>query len=605
MMNTEGVAKTAGEAIHCKDPASKAAPLLVRMYQHRSKVMHVIAEKALTALKHHDNNAACGDAGATAGFEGACSGTDTSMGEEETSKENEKCTTQLLIIGAGFDTSYETLYSSPSSSNNWPLADTVFAVDLPSVIEKRKSNSSSSIGTRDVAADLCDIDSVSAGLASKGFDFGCRTVVVAEMVLNYLPTSVAVQRLLSYLAASFTACETEAILVCYDFVQITEESHFSRLVLEKFRERGAPLGHVPRNQVTHKGFLQGAGWATAGVRDIQSVWAHFDRSGLTAASRYMCTRRQQQQQQEGEIEEERCKKKPMPFDEYAALALLEQRYSISVASNVSMDRNRRGLGCGAGLLGDLGMITAAELRAAQLGLGLGLAPSGQAKEEEEAFPIACEGIRIHRLHTRSGSRVWREANTLYAACMQPYADTYPAVAKFVVKKAAKQLLCDSPHNHFSSGAGGGSLTFWVARDVGAEGGGHGVVGMVGLQLRQGGDSLSSSSLPVAELCHMAVHEAYRGKGLGMSLLAAALSYARNESSSSSSSKDNSSNGDARVSRVDLTVLTDLKAAQRLYVRAGFVALGPPLELKEGAHNSKSTSARAVCTLQRMTLQHQG
>jgi GNAT superfamily N-acetyltransferase len=103
---------------------------------------------------------------------------------------------------------------------------------------------------------------------------------------------------------------------------------------------------------------------------------------------------------------------------------------------------------------------------------------------------------------------------------------------------------------------------------------------------------------------MAVHETYQGKGLGTSLLAAALSFARNESSSSSSI-DNSSNGDARVSRVDLTVLTDLKAAQRLYVRAGFVALGPLLELKGGGHNSKYTSAGAVCTLQRMSLQHQG
>lgn len=494
----EKITRTAREALHCKD-ASRASPLLAQAYRHRSEVLHVVVEKACSAL---DGSRA----------------------------------PQLLLLGAGLDTSYEKLYG-----------DRAFAVDLPSVVEQR-SGEAKAMG---IAADLRDADALIEQLSA--FDFGRNTVILVEMVLNYLP-SHAVGQLILRLSTEFTRMGGQPILVCYDYFTLSETSGFSKVMLDAFRARGAPLEHVLTKRRDQYDFLCGKGWPSSYVGSIGAAMATFRDRGLIVNSAF------------------RAANPPGPapfFDEHASLALLERHYHITIAGH---NEDRKDTLCQ--LCSDLGLSAKYS----------GGSSSGLPPEE----PIHVPGtptITIRRMpsgNDKGLKSIWDAASELYATGMRPCADKYSAVAKFT-KKARKQIQSPWLHSKAPVTETGTGCTFWVAEeDTGGVDGEKSVVGLVGVRGNNSGTQQQAAG--VLELCHMAVAERCRGKGVATSLLDAVFSFLQKHPPLSSS---------ASSWRLELTVLVDLRQALALYSRAGFAPVGDPATL--------TNETGPPCSLQRMSL----
>lgn len=518
---SETVSKTAKEALMGKDSTSKGSPLMSRAYQHRCQALHVIVEKALTTMG---------------------SGT------------------QLLLLGAGLDTSYERLYADHF--------DAAFTVDVASITEQRDSSSKIKV----VKADLRDIRSLKEALVTSRFDFSKRTVILVEMVLNYLP-STAVEDLLLFLSGEFSNAGGSPILICYDYFKLSENSAFSSVILQKFRMRGAPLEHAPLDKVAQHSLLRSCGWSTTCVNSVGETIATFKDRHLIMNSIFY-----------SESARDIGESAPF-FDEYASLALLDKHYAITIASITPLKEDKEDAA------------TAVSSTFAELGLSPCQAPPPSPSGERSVFvsdgyleELSLPGISIKRMHKATLSLHWNEAAEIYCSSMRPYAEKYGSVAKFV-NKARKQM--QQPHRHFAT-QHEEEYSFWIAQEEkksrGDKDNAQGsIIGLVGLR---GLPYLSSSATPetdgkqVLELCHMAVEEKHRGKGVGTALLKAVMLYFDRLSSSSS---DRGLSG----CRVDLTVLTDLRAAHRLYWRAGFANIDEPAVLPN--HHGPA------CLLQRMTL----
>ena len=158
------ISQTASEALKCKKGACMS--FLALLYKHRRLCMHAVVEHSLASLL---------------------------FGQVDTRR-------QLLVLGCGLDTSYEESFAERRGVR-------VFHVDLPEVV---------SLGTNKqaISADLRHVDSLHEKLSKAGFCFSTHTVVLTEMVLNYLPR-LAVQSLLSFLSS---ALHGHALFVSYDFV---------------------------------------------------------------------------------------------------------------------------------------------------------------------------------------------------------------------------------------------------------------------------------------------------------------------------------------------------------------------------------------------------
>ena len=498
----EKIARTANEALQCKEASSRTSPLLARAYRHRSEALHVIVERALSAVR-------------------------------------DSVTPQLLLLGAGLDTSYEKLYEA-----------SVFAVDLPSVMQQRTVEQKS-VG---IIADLRDVSALTKGLADSGFDFGINTVILVEMVLNYL-SSNAVEQLLSHLSMEFTKQGGHPILVCYDYFKLSERSDFSRVMQDAFRARGAPLEHVLTKRKDQHAFLHGAGWSTTCVKSMGATLATFHDKDLIVNSVFRTAHTQG----------------PTSFfDEHASLALLQKHYHVTIAGISAASAAGKEKDTLLQLLADLGL-------SAKYRSNGGTTLPGMPQEESIAVPGSSPIIFIRRLQ-QLDDRVLSDASELYTTTMRPYSDKYPAVGKFT-KKAGKQIR--NPWLHFKAPGGEEGYTLWVAEVDNAEAeGARAVVGLVGV--RGPSNSSSPRTRGELELCHMAVEESCRGKGVGTSLLRAALSYLQQLPLPSLSSWS-----------LDLTVLVDLRQAQSLYSRAGFVPVGEPTTLH--------SETGPPCSLQRMSL----
>ena len=98
-----------------------------------------------------------------------------------------------------------------------------------------------------------------------------------------------------------------------------------------------------------------------------------------------------------------------------------------------------------------------------------------------------------------------------------------------------------------------------------------VVGTVALRLNP------SSNKTIVELSHMSVDEIYRNHGVGSRLLDTALSCIHSHASSSNA-----------IASIELSVMTELVAAIRLYKTKNFIPVG-------------SVEACGTCSLQRMIL----
>jgi O-methyltransferase involved in polyketide biosynthesis len=195
-----GVVKTSKEALNCKSSATysnstgcdektkKQSPLMNKVYSLRSNIMHKIVK---SSVEYFDS----------------C-----------------KAETQLLILGAGLDTSYD------KYSNN------VFVVDFPEVINQR---SESDYVTR-IGVDMTDVSGLVNELKSTGFKFTSNTVILVECVLCYIDETSC------YTLLNTLSSLLRSSLIClYDPMLETEglpgTNRFSQQMRNKFAERGAPL----------------------------------------------------------------------------------------------------------------------------------------------------------------------------------------------------------------------------------------------------------------------------------------------------------------------------------------------------------------------------
>jgi O-methyltransferase involved in polyketide biosynthesis len=196
-----GVVKTSKEALNCKSSATysistgcdektkKQSPLMNKVYNLRSSIMHKIVK--------------------------------SSVGHFSTLKTAE---TQVLILGAGLDTSYD------------KYSKNVFVVDFPEVVNQRNALDNVTL----IGADMTDVKGLINELSSTGFKFHANTIIIVECVLCYID-EVSCHALLNTLSSLLRS----SLIVLYDPMLETEGLHstnrFSQQMRGKFAERGAPL----------------------------------------------------------------------------------------------------------------------------------------------------------------------------------------------------------------------------------------------------------------------------------------------------------------------------------------------------------------------------
>ena len=349
MADRNGVIRTAREAIMCKasstvlrsDTRSENAgysstsdstgrapksriqnPLLNRIYHTRYQIVHKVVFGCLTALNKLDDNI------------------------------DSKQSCQILSLGAGVDTSFETLYLESAS---------IFAIDLPEIINERKgalldlkmvntegniySSSTSSNCSTAVAGDLRDIDDVWSKLLLNKFDTECPTIVLIECVLCYIDT-LSVKQLLLKLSANLTK---ESFIVTYDpmlpfsthnkiaiksneisrntmlstaavsnnknkntesvpFPVKSNNNGFKEMISEKFGSRKAPIRHSIQSKQDQVFFLKSCNLNYTAVFNMYQAQHYFLNSNERKVSILL-----------------------EPFDEFSSLALLHRLYGISIA----------------------------------------------------------------------------------------------------------------------------------------------------------------------------------------------------------------------------------------------------------------------------------
>jgi len=218
--------KTAMEALTCKSAAlgsvestngsstaHRKTPLLNRIYQTRSKLMHKLVSTGLKTLSEISGNSA---------------------------------EPQLLLLGAGLDTSYNS-YTTRT-----------YAVDFAHVIAQRTSFANDKPAIKLVVGDLREADALMSDLQNAGFEMTLPTVILLECVLSYVEP-IAAQKLLSTLSKRLSS----AIIVMYDPVLAysnSSSSGLAKMMHEKFAERSAPLLSCAHSVAQYMSNMRLAGW---------------------------------------------------------------------------------------------------------------------------------------------------------------------------------------------------------------------------------------------------------------------------------------------------------------------------------------------------------
>lgn len=195
-MNVE---KTSLEALNCKRGVAQfvmqgkqtQTPLLSKMYLARQRLLHHVMGIASEACDRHN--------------------------------------TQLLNLGGGLDNSYSKYVARQ------------FVVDLPDTLSKLPIQTELPSNTVYIACNLEKTDLLMQQLIANGFDILKPTIILMECVLAYIDP-VSVEALLNLLSRDIKS----SILIAYDPI-CNVETHrqnsytFSRLMLQRFRDRKAPL----------------------------------------------------------------------------------------------------------------------------------------------------------------------------------------------------------------------------------------------------------------------------------------------------------------------------------------------------------------------------
>jgi hypothetical protein len=301
-----GVIRTSREALACKasarvssgsergrdaDSAKRKTPLLNRIYQTRSNIMHKLVQCAARSAP------------------GAVQ-------------------VQLLLLGCGLDTSYNA------------YAARVYAVDFESVVRERESASASASASTPFRVAYLGWDLRERGLLTalrgKGFDPQAPTVVLVECVLGYIDRE-SVDALLQELSS--LAC---AALLLYDPLLpkhsvgdgngvgdgTGDGDGFASMTLQKFATRGAPLLSCNSSPTQYASTLRRVGWLHSTAVSVNGAVCAFlspeERTGNARAGAGAGG---------GSINRDITYVEP--FDEFASLALLQNSYAVALASNNS------------------------------------------------------------------------------------------------------------------------------------------------------------------------------------------------------------------------------------------------------------------------------
>jgi hypothetical protein len=521
-----GVPRTAREASACKVAftTNSGSPLLNRTYVARNKVMHHAVDATLRQLL---------------------------MEEAEV---------QLVLVGAGLDRSYDKLGATK-----------VFAMDFPAVLEERAiqvaaTNHDNDVNHIPVEVDLRDSTASIKKLLGAGFQPECKTLFVSEMVLNYIEQD-AVGALVTALLKTTTA---SSIWISYDLHSLSavpsnsnSNSQFMQYMIDSYAARDAPLLFLPENnrvQCSQKGSFRGANllvqfftalWPCAFARPIHS-WLRLP--SLTTATEF----------KNNSLENMKCNKDN--FDEFSSLAQLHRHYTVS-------------------LFGNNNKIFCDILK--KMGINI------DTSSKENATHI--------RANIAYKSKIlWNDAANVYERSMAPLAQKHPSVSKFVklaVKRirngynrdsssfmafyiaiiVKKHTKTSNTNDHSSDSSTSTDFAIYplvhpihefnmstIPENVQ-------VVGTVALRLNP------SSNKTIVELSHMSVDEIHRNHGVGSRLLDTALSCVHSHASSSNA-----------IASIELSVMTELVAAIRLYKTKNFIPIG-------------SVEACGTCSLQRMIL----
>jgi O-methyltransferase involved in polyketide biosynthesis len=215
---------------------------------------------------------------------------------------NSKDSTQLIILGAGLDSSYEIYDTS------------VFAVDFEDVILERtkiKETHNEDIKyVRYIDADLRDLKILFNKLQLNKVDFSKETIILLECVACYLE-----QNYYDALLFELNKAFARVLLAIYDPVlEATGKNNgFSSRMRNKFEERNAPLKTCFNNIVEKNSSLYALQWKHVDSFNMQQCLRTFFSS--TQQSKLFRQARSE------------------TFDEYNSLAQLFQHYFVSIASN--------------------------------------------------------------------------------------------------------------------------------------------------------------------------------------------------------------------------------------------------------------------------------
>lgn len=285
----QGVAKTASEALWCKQSAqaltqsqllednqpSKPSqknqnPLINRVYYHRSMVMHTLIKNIVELYPKQTSS-------------------------------NPTKELQLLSLGGGLDDSYSTYCTKQ------------YIVDLPAVIDERKKIISESPSSVLIAGDLTNIEAVIQSLEANQFQPSNPTIILIECVLSYiLPEAV------SQILTALSQYISESYLIIYDPILPPLNSSnvksnprsFSESMIKMFEKRKAPLLSSRANTKEMIRLL------------IDCQWNHCQAFTMSQALQILLTN-----------SERNILPSLEPFDEFASLQTLHNLYSIAIASS--------------------------------------------------------------------------------------------------------------------------------------------------------------------------------------------------------------------------------------------------------------------------------
>ena len=418
---------------------------------------------------------------------------------------------QVLFLGAGIDLTLEKKYCQSTDE----CATRVYCVDFAEVLREREARydyddaQDTEVRASLVVADLQDSASLPTLLEAAGFDFTLPTVVVAEVVLAYMPNT-AVESLLSMLS---TLCHRH-ITLTYDpmLAPSSTSGGFGADMRRRFAARGAAVKFLCGSSTEYCAVLQRCGMDHVLGMDMLLFKNIFGQDETHPAF--------------GE-----------PFDEFHSLALTLRLYHQCLSCSHKTDlvavwsvlRGAVNDDCG-------GSAVAADDFWARV----------QSKQEQVAQQ-AREGGHVAALEAVIVPAEPQDLSSLHAllqAAFDVVATKYKTVRKFIktAKADMKKTVVSMQEGKWDPGNDRRSILL-VAKK------GARTVGCIGVSSRP-----SATGAPTWELQHMCVDETHRGCGLGRKLLHRALKEAGYGVSGCT---------------VHLSVVRELEAARHLYSRTGF------------------------------------